>query len=145
MNTEEAVPEWWHPLQLSAEQQAQHPSRSHHIIGDEDAERWLWRYIRQMQPGHRKWLFDPANVHCERRFEFGSGTELNAYWCHRWVFTRVGDGSQLAQVYITPYFCYNHSKVEIDDGTNDLIPNNDVKGMARVWEKGIDLKRVMDF
>ena len=140
-----AAPDWWAPILPTAEQKARRPAIAHHVIMEEETERWLWRYIRMMQPRNRAWLFDPANVRGERSIEFGSGTPNNAYWCHRWRLFRVADGTELAHVYVTSYFRYVHSSMTIDDGTDKRIDVNDVPVVARAWDDAVEKGAVFDF
>ncbi len=138
----EEEPEWWHPLEPTPQQLEAHKSLNHTGCCDYGANQWVWRFLKAMSAQHQAWLNDPANVRCERTVEFGSGSELNAYWCHRWRWFRQTDGSILAEAYVTPYFQFRHSTLVVDDGTDDLLSHNNVEGMARMWEKAIDKGRV---
>lgn len=131
-------PDWWHPMIPSEEQRKIRPKARHHYVGHWACENKLWRYFDAMSPAHQSILFDPEKVRCERRVEFGSGTEFNAYWCHRWTFYRCSDSSRLADVFVTTFFHCANSTHWVDDGMDGAIHSDDVKAMAGMWERALE-------
>jgi hypothetical protein len=144
------LPEWAQPLPLPSRSEADAmamplsrvPSVPGHLFpgSDEEMERWLWRYLRGLAPADLAWLSSPA-VLVTRRWACASSTQLNAVWAHRWTWSRVADGHVFAQLDLMGYFRNNHSRLWVDDGTDDIVMPDDTAGMTRMWSLAIARSR----
>jgi hypothetical protein len=138
---EPSVPAWWYPRPPSAAELALHPASHHTCVGEHGAHAYVWRYLQLIAPEPRAWFCDPAHVHCDAGVEFGSGTELSAYWSYRWIWKSAHTGRCIASALVTSYFALANSYLWVDDGTDAVVSPDDVPAMAAMWTRAIDRHR----
>jgi hypothetical protein len=130
-------PAWWRPLPLTHAHLSAHPCAGPHYVGEEQCEQWLWRYVRALPAPHLAWLCSDAVV-VTRSIEYLSGTVLNGYWGHHWVWARRVDGAVVATLKLTSFFRQNHSRFWMNDGTEKLLTLSDVAGTADMLRVAIE-------